>query len=103
MRDYRPGQRGMQPDWRKSKGGPLSAQFSGLGHLSAQRVLGSRWGTLPTIATQATTTLRGRSLDPRHCSSGLSLLEAKLALDANPLNNFQLLSTVGLLNHESLS
>lgn len=92
----------MEPDvWRKSKGGPSSAQFSGLGHLLAEKGLGSCLGTLPTTATA---TLRGRSLDPRHCSSGLSLHEAKLALDTNPLNNFQLLSkSIGLLNHESLS
>lgn len=102
VRDDRHRQRGMQPDtWRKNKGGPLSAQFSGLGHLLAQRGLGSRLGTLPTTATQTTTTLSSRSLDPWHCSSGLSLLQAKLALNTNPLNNFQLLSkSIGLLNHE---
>lgn len=105
MRDCRHGQRGMQPGvWRKRKEGPSSAQFSGTGHLLAQRGLGSRLGTLRTTTPQATTALRGRGLDPRHCSSGLSLLEAKLALDTNPLNNFQLLSkSIGLLNHESLS
>lgn len=86
--------------WRRSKGSPLYAQVSGLRHLLAHRGL----GTLPTTATQTATTLKGRGLYPREvCSSGLKS-EAKLALDTNPLNNFQLLSkSIGLLNHESLS
>lgn len=61
-------------------------------------------GDTATTPTQATSILKGRNLAPWHCSSGLSLLEAKLVLGTSLLNNFQLLSkSIGLLNHKSLS
>lgn len=61
-------------------------------------------GDTATTPTQGITILRERNLAPWHCSSSLLLLEAKLALGTNPLNNFQLLSkSIGSLNHESPS
>lgn len=61
-------------------------------------------GDTATTPTQATTILRGRNVAPRHWSSSLSLLEAKMTLGTSPLNNFQLLSkSIWLLYHKSLS
>lgn len=46
----------------------------------------------------------GQKVGSTHCSSGLSLLPARLASATNPLNNCQLLSkSTRALNHESLS
>lgn len=46
----------------------------------------------------------GQKVGSMHCSSGLSLLPARLASATNPLNNCQLLSkSTRALNHESLS
>lgn len=87
-----------QKSGEKAKVVPFSTVFWVRMSLSSEGT-GLTPGDTATTPTQATTILRGRNLAPRHCSSGLSLLEAKLALGTNPLNNFQLLSkSIGLLN-----
>lgn len=80
----------------KGYAGTLLARLSGFGHPSALKGPGSM--------TANNNSPQGEKFGSMHCSSGLPLLEAKLALDTNPLNNFQLLSkSTGLVNHESLS
>lgn len=88
-RAFRPGQGGTRQNVRQKARDPLGCSLSGLD--TAQ--LRGGFGPKP-----------GQKFGSTHCSSGLSLLQAKLASAANPLNNFQLLSkSTRLLNCKSLS